>query len=128
MKIGELSERTGIPTRMLRYYEQQGLLASRRSANGYREYGEADVDRARRVRGLVQSGLSTRMAQVVLDIERQCELAAPPACSLALAEELAQELTVLEERLACLTKSRDAVARYLELTRHGELVRSATPA
>ena len=128
MKIGELSQRTGIPTRMLRYYEQQGLLASERSANGYRAYDDADVERAKRVRGLVQSGLTTRMAQVVLDIERQCELEAPPSCSLALADELAAELSVLEERLACLTKSRDAVARYLELTRHGDLMTSATTA
>lgn len=128
MKIGELSARTGIPTRMLRYYEQQGLLASERSANGYRSYDEADVQRAARVRGLVQAGLSTRMAKVVLDIERQCELAAPPQCSLALAEELAEELAVLEDRLACLTKSRDAVARYLELTRHGDLIRRADAA
>jgi len=125
VKIGELSERTGIPTRMLRYYEQQGLLDSERSANGYRAYDDVDVERAQRVRGLVQSGLTTRMAKVVLDIERQCELAAPPSCTLALAEELAEELSTLEERLACLTKSRDAVARYLELTRHGDLVRSA---
>ncbi len=122
MRIGELSERTGIPTRMLRYYEQQELLSSHRSANGYRAYDEADVERARRVRGLIQAGLSTRMAKVVLDIERQCELAAPPECSLALAEELASELSALEERLACLTKSRDAVARFLELTRHGDLI------
>ncbi|MCC2032503.1 MerR family transcriptional regulator [Microbacterium allomyrinae] len=128
MKIGELSERTGIPTRMLRYYEQQGLLASDRAANGYRSYDEADVERASRVRGLVQSGLSTRMTKVVLDIERQCESAAPPACSLSLAEELAAELDALEERLACLTKSRDAVARYLELTRHGDLIRRANAA
>ena len=26
MRIGELSRRTGIPTRMLRYYEEQGLM------------------------------------------------------------------------------------------------------
>jgi DNA-binding transcriptional MerR regulator len=122
MKIGELSERTGIPTRMLRYYEQQGLLSSGRAANGYRSYDEADVERAKRVRGLVQAGLSTRMTKVVLDIERQCELAAPPECSLALAEELATELAALEERVACLTKSRDAVARFLQVTRHGDLV------
>lgn len=62
----------------------------------------------------MQSGLTTRMAQVVLDIERQCELESPPSCSLALADDLAAELSALEERLACLTKSRDAVARHLE--------------
>ena len=125
MKIGELSERTGIPTRMLRYYEQQGLLSSERSANGYRAYDESDVDRATRVRGLVQAGLSTRLAKVVLDVERQCELEAPPPCARDLAQMLATELSALDDRIACLTKSRGAVARYLELTRNGDLVAAA---
>ena len=38
MKIGELSRRTGVPPRMLRYYEQQGLLRPARGQNGYRCY------------------------------------------------------------------------------------------
>ena len=123
MKIGELAERTGIPPRMLRYYEEQGLLASERSANGYRSYAESDVDRATRARGLVQAGLTTRLAKVVLDVERQCAMA-QPTCSRELAEMLATELVALDERLACLTKSRDAVAEYLELTRNGDLLRA----
>jgi DNA-binding transcriptional MerR regulator len=124
MKIGELSQRTGIPARMLRYYEDQGLLASERSANGYRAYDEADVERATRARGLVQAGLSTRLAKVVLDVERQCAMA-QPTCSRELAEMLATELIALDDRLACLTKSRDAVARYLDLTRNGDLIGAA---
>lgn len=123
MKIGELSERTGIPTRMLRYYEQQGLLYSERSANGYRSYDDADVELATRVRGLIQAGLTTRMTRVVLDLERQCRLDMAPECSRPLAEELAEELEAIESRLACLTKSRDAVALYLERSRHGDLLR-----
>ena len=123
MKIGELAERTGIPARMLRYYEEQGLLSSERSANGYRSYDEGDVERATRARGLVQAGLTTRLAKVVLDVERQCAMA-QPTCSRELAEMLATELVTLDERLACLTKSRDAVAEYLELTRNGDLLRA----
>ena len=127
MKIGELSERTGIPARMLRYYEDQGLLASGRSANGYRAYAESDVERATRARGLVQAGLTTRLAKVVLDVEQQCAME-QPTCSRELAQMLASELAALEDRLACLTKSRDAVARYLDLTRNGDLVRAADAA
>ncbi|MDF2581347.1 MAG: hypothetical protein K0S49_2926 [Microbacterium sp.] len=40
----------------------------------------------------------------------------------------ATELAALEDRLACLTKSRDAVAEFLELTRNGDLVRSGVAA
>jgi DNA-binding transcriptional MerR regulator len=42
MRIGELAQRAGTTTRALRFYEAQGLLSARRSANGYREYDEAD--------------------------------------------------------------------------------------
>ena len=87
MKIGRLAELTGIPTRMLRYYEQQGLLASERSPNGYRRYMDSDVEKATRVRALIQSGLSTRMTKIVLDLEDQNERALPVECSAPLAEE-----------------------------------------
>jgi DNA-binding transcriptional MerR regulator len=126
VKIGELSERTGIPTRMLRYYEQQGLIEAGRTANGYRAYDESDVARAMRVRGLIQSGLTTRVARVVLDIEQQCERDATLECSRSLAEELASELAAIDERLSCLTKSREAVAKFLALTRNGDLVQAST--
>jgi hypothetical protein len=38
MRIGELSRRTGVPTRMLRYYEEQDLLRPEQAANNYRCY------------------------------------------------------------------------------------------
>jgi len=122
MRIGEVTARTGIPPRMLRYYEEQGLLTSERADNGYREYDDDAVERAQRVRGLIQAGLSTRMVKVVLDLEADCRAAQPPSCTRALAEELAAELQALDDRLACLTKSRDAVALYLGRSAHADLL------
>nr|MDT0665311.1 MerR family DNA-binding transcriptional regulator [Micromonospora sp. DSM 115978] len=43
MRIAEVSRRTGVAARMLRYYEEQGLLSPGRHANGYRDYTESDV-------------------------------------------------------------------------------------
>ena len=56
MRIGELAERAGTSPRSLRYYEQHGLLAARRTANGYREYDEVDLRLVREIRSLLEIG------------------------------------------------------------------------
>lgn len=43
MRIGELARRTGVNQRLLRYYEEQGLLTPDRLPSGYRVYADTDV-------------------------------------------------------------------------------------
>ncbi|MBB3997709.1 MerR family transcriptional regulator [Aureimonas pseudogalii] len=43
MNIGEASQRSGLPSKTIRYYEEVGLIRPARAANGYRDYGERDV-------------------------------------------------------------------------------------
>jgi MerR family transcriptional regulator, copper efflux regulator len=46
MKIGELSQRTGLATSAIRFYESSGLLPpAERGANGYRQYGDEALQR-----------------------------------------------------------------------------------
>lgn len=46
MKIGELAQRTGMATSAIRFYESSGLLpAAERGTNGYRQYGDAALQR-----------------------------------------------------------------------------------
>ena len=45
MNIGEAAARSGLPAKTIRYYEDIGLVAPARAANGYRDYGPADLDR-----------------------------------------------------------------------------------
>ncbi|MGI5281925.1 MerR family transcriptional regulator [Nonomuraea polychroma] len=59
MRIGELERRTGVNRRLLRYYEEQGLLHPERKPSGYREYAESDVATVRHIRSLLAAGLST---------------------------------------------------------------------
>jgi DNA-binding transcriptional MerR regulator len=117
MRIGELSRRTGVSARMLRYYEQQHLLASTRSANDYREFAETDVDRVQQVRALLDAGLPTRFVRAVLAMGLAGGAAVDdwtPTCTATFAAQLRIELVRLEEHVACLTRSRDAVRQYLE--------------
>jgi DNA-binding transcriptional MerR regulator len=122
VKIGELSRRTGVSTRLLRYYEEQGLIVPARTTNTYRVYDEQDVARVEQVVGLVRAGVPTRLARVLLDLEdiRAEDLA--PSCTRQVAEMLAEELAGLDERIACLTKSRRALLDYLQRTEHATAV------
>jgi DNA-binding transcriptional MerR regulator len=54
MRIGELAERAGTSARIRRNYEQHGLLRTRRRANGYRDYDEADVRLVHEIRSAVR--------------------------------------------------------------------------
>lgn len=51
VKIGELARRSDVNVQTVRYYERRGLLPDpREGVGGYREYGDADVDRLRFVK------------------------------------------------------------------------------
>lgn len=51
MRIGELATRSGLSTKAIRFYEEQGLLQrADRTAAGYRIYGEDALDRLAFVR------------------------------------------------------------------------------
>ena len=41
--IGEASERSGLPVRTIRYYENIGLLAPERGENGYRKFDPNEI-------------------------------------------------------------------------------------
>ena len=43
MNIKDVSDRTGLPAKTIRYYEEIGLVRPLRSDNGYRSFRESDV-------------------------------------------------------------------------------------
>ena len=59
MRIGEVAESSGVSVRALRYYEEQGLLASVRTAGGQRRYTSDAVDRVEWIQMLLGAGLSS---------------------------------------------------------------------
>ncbi|GAB2919326.1 MerR family transcriptional regulator [Micromonospora polyrhachis] len=73
MRIGELSAKAGVSRRALRYYEEQGLLAARREANGYREYAEDAPLVVRQITGLLASGLNSDAIRRFLPCARGVE-------------------------------------------------------
>ncbi|WP_131755397.1 MerR family transcriptional regulator [Actinomadura fibrosa] len=122
MRIGELARRTGVPARMLRYYEEQDLLHPRRAANGYRQYDEPAVWRVQQIRGLLDSGLTTEIIRRILPfLDRPDAIHPHPDCLTAdTAALLRREAERLQQRIECLARNRDAIYAYLAAVQEPE--------
>jgi MerR family redox-sensitive transcriptional activator SoxR len=106
LPIGELARRSGVAASALRFYEQQGLMSSRRSAGGRREYTRADLRRVAFIRAAQAVGLS-------LDEIRAALATLPDGRTLTQVDW--QRLSrswqpVLDHRIAALTRLRDQLA------------------
>ncbi|MGO3211536.1 MerR family transcriptional regulator [Brachybacterium sp. AOP29-B2-41] len=114
MKIGELATRTGVPTRMLRYYEEQRLIMPRRLENGYREYDETLVGRVRKIRGLLDAGIPTRIIGDMLPCLHETEATVVADPDPELRALLVEQRDKMSERILFLSQNRDALTQYIE--------------
>lgn len=115
MKIGELVESTGVNHRLLRYYEEQGLLRSHRTGGGaHRHYDEDAPETVRRIRALLAAGLSTAVIRDIIPCAEGAGLDFDfAACTL---DTLRSHLTGIDERLAELQAMRTHLAALIERT------------
>lgn len=112
MLIGELSRLTSVSPRLLRYYEQQGLLSSTRLPNGYRDYADDAPMIVGQIRALLDAGLPTEVIREVLP----CAEGKPPrfdACP-GLSALLQEVLENIEARMDKLAHHREALTRYID--------------
>ncbi|MEU4447507.1 MerR family transcriptional regulator [Actinosynnema sp. NPDC050801] len=115
MLIGELAEKTGATVRMLRYYDQHGLLRPQRTDSHYRVYDESDVERVRTVRCLIGAGLNVRLARLVLAhaFDQDVELPEDEAGCVPLLRLLNEELTSIDTRIEELTRSKTHLTKLV---------------
>ncbi|MBB1585043.1 MerR family transcriptional regulator [Serratia sp. OS31] len=103
MKIGELAERSGIAASAIRYYEQQGLLPkASRSANGYRVYSEASLERLHLIQIGQNLGFSLDTIRGVLSLEGM-------AYQDSLMQNLDARLEEIERMMATLSSQRETL-------------------
>ena len=70
MNIGDAGKRSGLPAKTIRYYEDIGLIRPARRGNGFRDYGDREVNELRfiaRARGL---GFSVEECRHLLELWR----------------------------------------------------------
>jgi DNA-binding transcriptional MerR regulator/uncharacterized glyoxalase superfamily protein PhnB len=98
-RIGEVSARTGLTTRTLRYYEELGLLCpSERLASGHRVYASEDLRRLYRVSLLRQLGLP--LSEIAGELDDS---------SRDLSDTIGRHIAQLDQRLAALGRHRERV-------------------
>ena len=66
LTIGELSERSGVATSAIRYYEARGLVRSRRTTGNQRRYARASCAAWRFIRTAQRVGLSLEEIEAAL--------------------------------------------------------------
>ncbi|MFE0267838.1 MerR family transcriptional regulator [Nocardiopsis alba] len=109
LRVGDLSELTGVNTRLLRYYENQGLIRAERSTGGHRLFDPAVVEQIRSVRLLLAAGLPTRVIGELLECINDPDRLEPCAVPT-----LMEHLVDYDERIASLVGTRDTLQRLID--------------
>ncbi|MEU1730960.1 MerR family transcriptional regulator [Streptosporangium sp. NPDC020145] len=112
MKIGELARETGVSVRLLRYYEEQGLLTSHRSASGHRHYTAEAPTVVGHIRVLLAAGLPTRTIRDILP----CIEGPGPDIHPCVQNYLRTHLEEIETQITTLQRSRSSLTNLLTAT------------
>lgn len=113
MRIGELAQRAGVPTRTIRYYEDIGLLPEPlRTEGGYRDYDRSAIARLRFIKAAQSVGLTLGEIREVLAFRDRGET--PCKHVIDLIERHARDLS---ERIAALERMRGDLERLARRAR-----------
>lgn len=110
LSIGELSKKMGISTQTIRYYERIGLLPKpQRSSNGYRVYGDTDIERLEFIKRSRTLDFSLDDIQEILAFRERGE----PPC-LHVMQIMQAQINDIEKRIADLQRLRDELRSIYE--------------
>jgi len=117
MNIGEASRETGVSVKMIRYYEERGLIpAPGRTASGYRVYADRDIQTLRFIRRARDLGFSMKEIGELLALWQDRARASADVKAIALAhvadlERRIEEMREMSATLAHLARNCHGDAR-----------------
>jgi DNA-binding transcriptional MerR regulator len=118
MRIGELAKKAGVTVQSVRFYERRGLLKPPpRTASGYRNYHQADVDRIAFIKWCQPLGFTLKEVRELIPLHSA--LATEPAPHRARPAELQKLIRI------ALQKSADVQARITLMKQAGKQLRFA---
>jgi Cu(I)-responsive transcriptional regulator len=68
MNISKAARRSDLPAKTIRYYEEIGLIAPDRGANGYRDFSDSDVHMLQFLKRARDLGFSVADCRALLDL------------------------------------------------------------
>ncbi|MCT4577636.1 Cu(I)-responsive transcriptional regulator [Donghicola sp.] len=108
MNIKDVSDRTGLPAKTIRYYEDIGLITPARGENGYRKFSENDLHK------LAFVGRARHLGFSIEDCRNLLALWGDNGRSSADVRAIAQShLEQIEAKLRELAEMRDTLARLV---------------
>lgn len=114
MNIGTAAQKSGLPPKTIRYYEDIGLLTADRAANGYRDYTSEDVHRLRFVQRSRSLGFSVEECRELLSLYSDRDRDSADVKAVA-----TEKLGEIDRKIAELTGLR-AILRHLVENCHGD--------
>ncbi|MDA4942371.1 Cu(I)-responsive transcriptional regulator [Acinetobacter baumannii] len=110
MNIGQASKHSGISAKMIRYYEEIGLLeAAQRSASGYRIYSETDLKTLNFLKHARELGFSSEQMKELISLWKNTDRHSAEVKALTVKHiaELKQKIAHLQEMVNILQASAD---------------------
>ncbi|TCL91275.1 Cu(I)-responsive transcriptional regulator [Rhizobium sp. PP-WC-2G-219] len=115
MNIGEASKASGVSTKMIRYYEQIGLIApAHRSEAQYRTYEDTDIHTLRFIRRARDLGFSVEQMKTLLALWHDRARASGDVKAIAL-----EHIAELDRKAAAIA-AMTATLRHLASNCHGD--------
>jgi MerR family copper efflux transcriptional regulator len=109
MNIGDVAARSGLPAKTIRYYEDIDLIRPGRGANGYRDFGEADLHKLAFLGRARSLGFTIEECRGLLALYEDRERASADVKRLA-----AGHLAQVERKIDELRAMRDTLAELVE--------------
>ncbi|MDM8164334.1 Cu(I)-responsive transcriptional regulator [Roseovarius sp.] len=104
MNIGDVSERTGLPAKTIRYYEDIGLVRPARDTNGYRVFRDTDAHKLAFLGRARALGFSIEDCRTLLALYEDDDRASADVKAVA-----TEHLHQIEDKIAQLQAMRDTL-------------------